>query len=319
MKRFVFWFVLALIAVVWLAATRHEGGPRPIPPAQRFWTDHPEPQGIRRTISRDGKRVFISGNTIHVENRGKVIDINGSGVSVAYHDDREDADDHDDDQPDRVHADGLPIPVVPGTRVTEARIEPPQAPVPPRAPRAPREPRAPRAPRAPQSPMMTVAQTKLDQTPDVESITGRLSATEERAKDDAKAKLRETLALQLKGEVPNTWRIPDRVVDDIVRSGRVEIRPVTKDYGTLYEANFKVDHWTRWQKFVAESYRHEQVSKRMALLGGVLLFVIVCLAALSGYIRTDEATKGYYTNRIRLVAAAGVGAAGALLYRFIQS
>ncbi len=52
-------------------------------------------------------------------------------------------------------------------------------------------------------------------------------------------------------------------------------------------------------------------------LGGSLGFVLICLAAISGYIRADEATKGYYTNRLRLLAAAGVGAAGVIVYRMV--
>ena len=52
-------------------------------------------------------------------------------------------------------------------------------------------------------------------------------------------------------------------------------------------------------------------------LGGALGFVLICLAAVSGYIRADEATKGYYTNRLRMLAAAGVGAAGVILYKMV--
>ena len=56
----------------------------------------------------------------------------------------------------------------------------------------------------------------------------------------------------------------------------------------------------------------------MLTLAGLLVFVLICLAAVSGYIRTDEATKGYYTNRLRMLAAAGVGAAGAAIYQMIS-
>ena len=42
---------------------------------------------------------------------------------------------------------------------------------------------------------------------------------------------------------------------------------------------------------------------------------MICLAAVSGYIRADEATKGYYTKRLRLLAAAAVGASGVLIYQ----
>jgi len=54
-----------------------------------------------------------------------------------------------------------------------------------------------------------------------------------------------------------------------------------------------------------------------ALLGGGLAFLLTCLGVLSGYIRADEATKGYYTNRLRLLAAAGTGAAGMAIYHMI--
>jgi hypothetical protein len=52
-------------------------------------------------------------------------------------------------------------------------------------------------------------------------------------------------------------------------------------------------------------------------LGGTLAFILTCLAVVSGYIRTDEVTKGYYTNRLRLLAAAGVAGAGAVIYHMV--
>ena len=59
------------------------------------------------------------------------------------------------------------------------------------------------------------------------------------------------------------------------------------------------------------------VHRRLVVLGGSLAFVLICLAAVSGYIRADEATKGYYTNRLRMLAAAGVGAAGVVIYQMV--
>ena len=50
----------------------------------------------------------------------------------------------------------------------------------------------------------------------------------------------------------------------------------------------------------------EVVARRLVTLGGSLGFVLVCLASLAGYIRADEATKGYYTHWLRAIAAAGV-------------
>ena len=68
---------------------------------------------------------------------------------------------------------------------------------------------------------------------------------------------------------------------------------------------------------LVDAYNHELVKHRLLTLGGSLGFVLICLAAVSGYIRADEATKGYYTNRLRMLAAAGVGAAGVIVYRMV--
>jgi hypothetical protein len=68
---------------------------------------------------------------------------------------------------------------------------------------------------------------------------------------------------------------------------------------------------------IVEAYNHEQTLKRLWVLGGGLAFVLACLATVSGYIRADEATKGYYTNRLRVASAAGLGAAGVLVYQWL--
>jgi len=68
---------------------------------------------------------------------------------------------------------------------------------------------------------------------------------------------------------------------------------------------------------LVQVFHREQVRQRLTALGGILGFVLICLAAISGYIRTDEATKGYYTNRLRMLTAAGVGAAGVLIYQVL--
>ena len=73
------------------------------------------------------------------------------------------------------------------------------------------------------------------------------------------------------------------------------------------------EHRARFVKL----YNRELVGRRLINLGGSLAFILMCLAAVSGYIRADEATKGYYTNRLRMLAAAGVGAGGVLIYQMV--
>ena len=96
-----------------------------------------------------------------------------------------------------------------------------------------------------------------------------------------------------------------------------QIQPVVKEYGTLYEATLRADFSPARRDKIVRVYERELVARRLALLGGVLGFVLVCLGALAGYIQADEATKGYYTNRLRLAAAAGVGAAGVAIYQIL--
>ena len=95
------------------------------------------------------------------------------------------------------------------------------------------------------------------------------------------------------------------------------VRPIVKDYGTVYEAELRVDVSPERKARLVAVYQRQLVHQRLVLLGGTLAFFLTCLAAVSGYIRADEATKGYYTNRLRLLAAAGVGASGVLIYQMV--
>lgn len=145
------------------------------------------------------------------------------------------------------------------------------------------------------------------------TIVGLVSATEERAQDEARKQLNQEVAtwLELHG-VPRSWSPPSRLIDDMIFES--SIRPIVKDYGTVYEAQLKVDVSPERRALFHQSYQQQLVHGRLVLLGGALAFILTCLAAVSGYIRADEVTRGYYTNRLRLLAAAGVGAAGMAIY-----
>ena len=148
------------------------------------------------------------------------------------------------------------------------------------------------------------------------TIKGRLSATRERALADARLQLERALASWLAPEVPHQWAIPKDLVDGMIRANHVE--PVARDLGlsdfkdlkVVYEAGYLVDFSPSRRERIVEIYTRDLVARRMTLLGGGLGLALIGLAGLAGYIRADEATKGYYTNRLRLLAAAGVGAGG---------
>ena len=239
----------------------------------------------------------------------------------------------------RVAVDGIPVPILPGTRVVEALPQPPASPTLPECPLAdvsvqPALPPSPSAhsnppgfpglvehPQAPPPPPLPPARPR-QQPPNSVSpketrlLTGLISATEERAKEEARKQLEKEVTdwLELSG-VPRSWKPSTQQIDAMIIETIVE--PVVKDYGTLYVAKLRLDVSPEQRAIFTESYKRQLVHRRMVLLGGTLGFVLICLGAISGYIRADEVTKGYYTNRLRLLAAGGVGVAGVVIYQML--
>jgi len=208
-------------------------------------------------------------------------------------------DDEDDD--DREEVEGLPVPIVPGTRATEAEASPPKG----MKPRAGR-PRSPSLLRKAAPPVVTTT---------TREISGRLSATEDRARNDARLQLEREVTEWLTPEVPTSWKPPVSLVKSMIR--RTEVNPIVKPYGTVYEATLEADFSSMSRDRLLGAYRRQVVSQRLMVLAGSLGFVMACLAALAGYIRADEATQGYYTQWLRAVAAAGVGASGIVIYQLL--
>jgi hypothetical protein len=156
-------------------------------------------------------------------------------------------------------------------------------------------------------------------------VLGRLSASPDRARQDLREAVDREVTFWIAADVPTYWKVPAPAIDAMVQ-GRY-VQEVTKDLTpdtpevdglyTLYRAGQKLDFSTARRAEIVGMYRHELATARMQRLGGGLALALIGLAVLSGYIKADEATKGYYTNRLRLAAAAGLGAAGVAVYRFL--
>ncbi|MGE3821002.1 MAG: hypothetical protein AB7I30_16440 [Isosphaeraceae bacterium] len=306
MKRFAFWFLAALVAISVVRTSHRHDRSHPSP---RVVVIHDRDGQVTRTIvgspadeienelREAAEQVREAARDAAEEARDAAREAREAAREAA-----EEARDAADDARNqaREFVQGLPVPVVRGSRVTEARPEPPAPPKPPRRRKAPPVP---------------VKAPKVEVKVDPITITGRLSATEDRAKADARVALIETIREKLDGQVPSSWPIPDDFLDAMTRE--VKISTVEKEYGTLYEAKLTVDASPARLEDITSRYRHEHRLKRLAVLGGGLLFLLVGLGTFSGYVRADEATKGYYTKRLRLVAAAGLGAAGLAIYRVL--
>jgi hypothetical protein len=232
----------------------------------------------------------------------------------------------------------------------------PTIPAPPRKPKRPATKRPPAPTRAAPAPAvpapktppswfpMTIDQEDARARPDVDGvrvIVGQLSSTEERARTDARDKLREVARHWLAADVPTDWALPETLLDGMVIDGYVQTvtrsfppapgeaaaKPSSKDelgdipglddVFTLHRMGLKVDTSSaRKMKFV-NAYRRDVVNRRLTWMGGGLGLTLAALAALSGFIRADEATKGYYTNRLRVLALAGLAGSGAAVYWFL--
>ena len=156
----------------------------------------------------------------------------------------------------------------------------------------------------------------------IPSLSGQISATPERADQDAREKLRQEITAWLEPDVPSTWSLPRRELDQLVIQSNLESvvkeSLITKDDpGPMFITHLTLDTTPVRRERLVKLYNRELVGRRLVKLGGGLGFILMCLAAVSGYIRADEASKGYYTNRLRLLAAAGIGAGGVLIYQMI--
>ncbi|WP_169978518.1 hypothetical protein [Tautonia rosea] len=160
---------------------------------------------------------------------------------------------------------------------------------------------------------------------------GRRSYSEERALDDARALLEQTVAEWLAPDIPEGWPLPEEQVESLILDRHVE--PIVLDLDrlgvslasdpeaalpqVLYIAAEQAELSPEHREAFLDVYRREVGARRLSVLGGLVGFALSCLAILSLYIRADEATRGYYTRRLRLVALASAGAAGAVISRFV--
>jgi hypothetical protein len=166
----------------------------------------------------------------------------------------------------------------------------------------------------PRVPRRIVTASTAPEAPKV--LRGYPKATPENADREARRVLREEVARWLGPDgVPASWKAPEKLLSEMVRLEPME--ESAKDYGTVYVRPVRLDVSDASRERLIVAYERDLAGQRLVRLGGLLGFVLVCLGAISGYIRTDEATKGYYTNRLRLATLAGVGAAGYALYRFL--
>ncbi len=149
-------------------------------------------------------------------------------------------------------------------------------------------------------------------------LTSGKRSSEDRALADLQKRL-EALVGDWLGDagVPADWQPPATLVQALLR-GRPEVELVERrDYADLYQAQVAVSLDPAPRARLVQAYRQEVAARRFSQLGAGLVFVLASLGLVAGYIHTDEATRGYYTNRLRVGVLAALGAGGAILYRVL--
>jgi hypothetical protein len=175
-------------------------------------------------------------------------------------------------------------------------------------------------------------------TPIVKVVTGEPAASRDGAIQSALAKAREEMAKELKTPLEC---VPAKIVAECVtdledkpekawRESNYEgkrilvkedefagVEIVPQAYQVRLRVEVSEKRYTEISKQVEQKrdeLRRETVQQRQWFLGKVLLGVVAFLGALAGYIRLEDATKGYYTGWLRLAVVALLGAVGVGLW-----
>jgi hypothetical protein len=173
-------------------------------------------------------------------------------------------------------------------------------------------------------------------------IEGIAQASEKEAVDRALEKAAEDVADYLKGQKPALqWKqdagyVRDHLLGDVressnnewsrqqfgthtilVKKGEFGVGGEPFTYQVRLQVVVKSDDVDRLRKAELEridALRPEVVKQRQLWLGKVLLGVVALLTAITGYIRLEDATKGYYTGWLRLGLVGVLCAVGAGLW-----
>jgi hypothetical protein len=153
-----------------------------------------------------------------------------------------------------------------------------------------------------------------------EVVTSELWATRDEAKQDALAKAAirtREFAAQVAPRIKTAWQVPAWLLEDHMLTDRIYVEEVDWTYGPMYRAHLLINLSPENRQLLLNSWHQELVRHRLGQVGGALAFVLVCLATVLGYLRLDDATRGYYTGWLFAAAAAVVGGAGAALYAWV--
>jgi hypothetical protein len=133
----------------------------------------------------------------------------------------------------------------------------------------------------------------------------------ESAIKDAQSKLASWVA----AEDPSLhWKPSVLFVQRLIKKApRVDSRVKLEKVGLVTPVCLQLEVTQNDVQFILKETRELRSAERMLFLGKVLAGLVAFCLAISGYFRLEEATKGYYTNWLRLGALGFVTAIGVTL------
>ncbi len=333
MKNVAIWVIVGIVAANFIAARKSER----------------KAEDARRAAERVRAEVSRGVDEIRETTRHRLVRIvNGKATTEV---DREDDDEkgihirwnHDNGQKitvarDMVLVEGgddTPAPAPERKRKSSFKpFDPPKPPAPPAPPAPPKPARAKKPTQqladVPPPAWLPKTEAELQKLYEADDkgfrvLAGKVSASPEKARDELRKALEQEVGKWASPDVPTDWRAPRDIYDAM--TGEVYIQPIAQELEpgskspenlyVVYRGIAKADFSDASRERVVDVHQQQRVTARLVKLGGGLGFVLICLGFLTGYVRTDEATKGYYTNRLRVAAAIGAGVAGTVIYQML--
>jgi hypothetical protein len=150
-------------------------------------------------------------------------------------------------------------------------------------------------------------------------VEGAWMTTTGEAVDSALKQAQAELTNQLRRQrPPNDWEPTEEFVRKLVR-GQPEIsRKELPDIGTMYQAAIRLEVSKKDNAEMARFGRHGRTERRQLRLAAVLGGLVALLAAIAGYIRLDERSKGFYNAWLKLAAVGVVVAVITILWHFFR-
>lgn len=154
-----------------------------------------------------------------------------------------------------------------------------------------------------------------------DAIQSELWATRDEARQDALDKASDRAVRFAAESAPRLRQapsIPGWFVEDHMLREPIYVEEVEWTYGPMYRAHLLLDLTPDTRERILSHWHGELVQKRMNQIGGSLGFLLVCVATLLGYLRMDDATRGYYSRWLAMGACGVVAGSAAALYHWVS-